>query len=36
MKAVNKKKLFFKEPFPESEHIETDTRVNIKSLASPL
>ena len=28
--------LFFKEPFPESEHIETDTRVNIKSLASPL
>ena len=28
--------LFFKETFPESEHIETDTRVNIKSLASPL
>lgn len=28
--------LFFKQTFPESEHIETDTRVNIKSLASPL
>lgn len=28
--------LFFKEEFPESEHIETDTSLNIKSLASPL
>ena len=28
--------LFFKEEFPESQHIETDTSVNIKSLFSPL
>jgi MFS family permease len=28
--------LFFKQSFPESEHIETDTKLNIKSLASPL
>jgi MFS family permease len=28
--------LFFKQQFPESEHIETDTKLNIKSLASPL
>ncbi|SFR35281.1 Fucose permease [Robiginitalea myxolifaciens] len=28
--------LFFKEQFPESEHIETDTGLNIRSLASPL
>lgn len=28
--------LFFKETFPESEHIETDTSLNIRSLASPL
>lgn len=28
--------LFFKQEFPESEHIETDTKLNIKSLASPL
>ena len=28
--------LFFKETFPESEHIETDTGLNIRSLASPL
>lgn len=28
--------LFFKEKFPESENIETDTSLNIKSLASPL
>ncbi len=28
--------LFFKQQFPESEHMETDTKVNIKSLASPL
>lgn len=28
--------MFFKEPLPESEHMETDTRLNIKALASPL
>jgi MFS family permease len=28
--------LFFKEEFPESEHIETDTSVNLQSLLSPL
>lgn len=28
--------MFFKETFPESEHIETDTGLNIRSLASPL
>ena len=28
--------LFFKEKFPESQHIETDTAVNIKSLFTPL
>ena len=28
--------LFFKEDFPESQHIETDTKVNIKSLLTPL
>ena len=28
--------LFFKEEFPESEHIETDTSVNIQSLFNPL
>jgi len=28
--------LFFKEEFPESQHIETDTAVNIKSLFTPL
>ena len=28
--------LFFKEKFPESQHIETDTSVNIKSLINPL
>jgi predicted MFS family arabinose efflux permease len=28
--------LFFKEEFPESEHMETDTGLNIRSLASPL
>lgn len=28
--------MFFKEEFPESEHIETDTSLNIRSLASPL
>ncbi len=28
--------LFFKLKFPESEHIESDTKVNIKSLSSPL
>lgn len=28
--------LFFKETFPESEHIETDTSLNIRSLANPL
>lgn len=28
--------LFFKETFPESEHIETDTGLNIRSLANPL
>lgn len=28
--------LFFKQEFPESEHIETDTGLNIRSLASPL
>lgn len=28
--------MFFKQKFPESEHIETDTAKNIKSLADPL
>ncbi|SNY95203.1 MFS transporter [Flagellimonas pacifica] len=28
--------LFFKQEFPESQHIETDTSVNIKSLINPL
>lgn len=28
--------LFFKQEFPESQHIETDTTVNIKSLINPL
>lgn len=28
--------LFFKETFPESEHMETDTGINIRGLASPL
>ncbi|MDC6383758.1 MFS transporter [Flagellimonas taeanensis] len=28
--------MFFKQEFPESEHIETDTAKNIKSLADPL
>ncbi|GLU43061.1 sugar MFS transporter [Allomuricauda sp. NBRC 101325] len=28
--------MFFKQEFPESEHIETDTTKNIKSLADPL
>lgn len=28
--------MFFKETFPESQHIETDTGLNIRSLASPL
>lgn len=28
--------LFFKQKFPESENIETDTSLNIKSLANPL
>ena len=28
--------MFFKQEFPESEHIETDTALNIRSLASPL
>ena len=28
--------LFFKEDFPKSQHIETDTKVNIKSLLTPL
>ncbi|MBC8304799.1 MAG: MFS transporter, partial [Pelagibacterales bacterium] len=28
--------LFFKEEFPKSEHIETDTSVNIQSLFNPL
>lgn len=28
--------LFFTQKFPESEHIETDTSLNIKALASPL
>lgn len=28
--------LFFKQKFPESENIETDTTLNIKSLANPL
>ena len=28
--------LFLKEDFPESQHIETDTKVNIKSLLTPL
>ena len=28
--------LFFKEEFPESEHIENDTEVNIRSLGDPL
>ena len=28
--------LFFKQKFPESQHIETDTKLNIKALANPL
>jgi len=28
--------LFFKQKFPESEHIETNTKLNIKALANPL